>query len=129
MEPLFLRAAISRVDRNEYLLEIVLDVVHKSEAELGYSCLKEEQIQASCQVLKGQDTFLALPTEYGKSVFYALLPGAFDILKGNQPSISTTSIIISFLCIEKKGSIIVCISLLTAVMVDLCDMFNMERHW
>ncbi len=57
----------------------MLDAVHKSADELGYSCLKKEQIQDSRQIL-------VLRTGYGKSVIYALLPGAFDILKGNQPS-------------------------------------------
>jgi len=56
-------------------------VVSKAASSLGYRFLKEEQIEAACSVVSGEDTFVALPTRYGKSI-YVLLPKALDILNG-----------------------------------------------
>ena len=51
--------------------------------------LKEKQLEAVEEYMKGNDTFFSLPTGYGKSLIYGILPSAFDILKGscicNQP--------------------------------------------
>ena len=50
---------------------------------MGYEKLKNEQFNAVSAVLAGKDTFAALPTGFGKSVIYGILPLAFDELKGN----------------------------------------------
>ena len=60
----------------------VVAAVREAALSLGYQHLKEKQIEAACQVLSGKDTFIALPTGYGKSIVYALLPRAFDKLQG-----------------------------------------------
>ena len=44
----------------------------------------------------GQDVFISLPTEYGKSLCYALLPLVFDYVRGID-----------------RSSIVVCVSPLT----------------
>ncbi len=49
---------------------------------LGYSNLKDKQIEAVTTFLEGNDTFVSLPTGYGKSLIYAVLPFAFDKLRG-----------------------------------------------
>ena len=59
--------------------------IRKSGLALGYAELKDKQIEALTLFLKGKDTFVSLPTGYGKSVIYAALPLAFDYLKGMTP--------------------------------------------
>ena len=41
---------------------------------LGYTNLKPEQHRAAAEVLRGRDTFVSLPTGYGKSLVYQVLP-------------------------------------------------------
>ena len=43
---------------------------------------KDKQLEALLAFMSGKDTFVSLPTGYGKSLIYALLPSAFDNLKG-----------------------------------------------
>ena len=52
-----------------------------SEALLGYS-LKPKQLEAASMFMAGNDTFVSLPTRYGKSAIYAILPIAFDCSLG-----------------------------------------------
>ena len=49
---------------------------------LGYENLKEKQLEAVVSFMEGNDTFVTLPTSYGKSLIYAILPLSFDKLKG-----------------------------------------------
>ena len=49
---------------------------------LGIKQFKQKQVEAIESFLSGKDTFVSLPTGYGKSVIYAALPLAFDTLKG-----------------------------------------------
>jgi bloom syndrome protein len=68
--------------------------------KLGYESLKPEQERVVREFLSGKDVFAALPTGYGKSLCYACLPHAFDSIRG------------------KEGSIVVCVSPLTSLMLD-----------
>ena len=43
---------------------------------------KEKQLAAVSSFVQGRDIFVALPTGYGKSLIYELLPHVFDKLKG-----------------------------------------------
>ena len=45
--------------------------------------LKDKQEEAILATLEGKDVFTVLPTGYGKSIIYGILPTAFDILLGN----------------------------------------------
>ncbi len=49
---------------------------------LGLAYLKDLQMEAMKSFAKQQDTFVALPTGYGKSIIYAMLPYVFDQLRG-----------------------------------------------
>ena len=49
--------------------------------ELGFQCLKEKQIES---YVEGKDTFVSLPTGFGKSLIYGVLPSIFDKLKGEH---------------------------------------------
>ena len=43
-------------------------------AEAGYNNLKQEQVQAVVEFVLGRDVFVSLPTSYGKSLIYGILP-------------------------------------------------------
>ena len=56
--------------------------ISESTQAIGIDELKPEQFRAMDSILRGEDTFVSLPTGYGKSVIYAALPLAFDKLYG-----------------------------------------------
>ena len=49
-------------------------IVRVAAAEAGLQDLKPEQIQAILEFIDGHDIFMPLPTGYGKSLIYGLLP-------------------------------------------------------
>ena len=57
----------------------------------GVELLKEKQDEAIRTVLSGRDTFVSLPTGYGKSIIYAALPLIFDRLLDRKGSRYDTS--------------------------------------
>ena len=63
--------------------------------------MKKEQEESVIECCKGRDVFVSLPTGYGKSLCYVLLPCVFDILRK----------------VEKK-SIALIVSSLVALMQD-----------
>ena len=71
---------------------------------LGYSRLKREQELA---FTSGKDVFVSLPTGFGKSVCYALLPNVFDSIRGVE-----------------KASVAIVISPLISLMKDQTTTFN-----
>lgn len=60
----------------------ILDAILESGRVLGIEHFKTKQLEALRSVLGGKDTFVSLPTGYGKSVIFDSLPTAFDFLKG-----------------------------------------------
>ena len=54
---------------------------------LGFDTLRKEQDRVVKAFISGQDVFAALPTGYGKSLCFALLPYVFDSLRKNAGSI------------------------------------------
>ena len=68
---------------------------------LGGFTLKAEQMKVVTSVLQGRDVFAVLPTGYGKTLCYAVLPSAFDYLQSGG------------------SSVVVVVSLLTAIMKGL----------
>ena len=63
-----------------------LVAISESTKLLGFEKLKEKQLEAVCAFVQGHDTFVSLPTGYGKSAIYAILPYVFDKLKGKYKS-------------------------------------------
>ena len=58
---------------------------HKAISEVALRfglVLNEKQFEAMAEFVKGHDVFVSLPTGYGKSIIYALLPLVFDQIKG-----------------------------------------------
>lgn len=54
--------------------------ISKAAASLGYT-LKPEQRRSVEKFVSGQDVFVSLPTGFGKSLCYAILPRVFDFVK------------------------------------------------
>lgn len=75
----------------------------------GLKELKDEQRQVIVDFVSGRYVFVSLPTGYGKSFCYALLPAVFDQLRSNLGS-----------------SIAICVSPLTALMVEQCEKFTLR---
>ena len=63
----------SLVDFEVYLAQIII----KAAQLLRYDGLKEKQLEAIVSFLQDNDMFVALPTGYGKSLIYAVLPYSF----------------------------------------------------
>ena len=59
-------------------------VVRACGSRLGYMAMKAKQIEAITAFVNGKDTFIVLPTGYGKSLVYAVLPLVFDSLRGTE---------------------------------------------
>ena len=70
--------------------------------------MKSEQRRVIREITAGNDVFVALPTGYGKSLCYALLPLVFDYIRDRPPS----------------TSIVLCVSLLISLMVDQKEQYR-----
>jgi superfamily II DNA helicase RecQ len=70
--------------------------------------LKEEQKKAVHQVVNGRDVIAVLPTGFGKSLIYHLLPYMFEYINSKRRNISAVW----------PGSIVIVISPLNALMGD-----------
>ena len=85
----------------QYSREAVEDAIASSCAVMGVVELKEKQKEAIKSFVEGNDVLVILPTGYGKSLCFALLPLVFDYLRG-----------------EANTSIVICVSPLTSLMME-----------
>ena len=53
------------------------EIVARAAASLGYLSLKPEQEATILAFVSGKDVFVSLPTGYGKSLCFGLLPRVF----------------------------------------------------
>ena len=90
----------------------------ESAQRLGYVTLKDEQLEAIVTFVQGNDCFIALPTGYGKSAIYGVLPYVFDIMKGMFTLLQDNYISVLVIFLGTTGSIVVCVSPLTSLMLD-----------
>ena len=121
-------------ERQHFLTESQLrSIAVESTQHLGYPTLKDEQLEAIVNFAQGKDCFVALPTGYGKSVIYGVLPYVFDAIKGIIIIVMVTmlhNIIIKInkqlwfvvkgtsVCAGITESIVLCVSPLTSLMLD-----------
>ena len=61
--------------------ELIVTAISEVALRFGL-VLKEKQLEAMTAFVKGNDVFVSLPTGYGKSIIYALLPEVFDQIRG-----------------------------------------------
>ena len=62
----------------DHLSEAISGAAHK----LSITELKPKQREAIISYVTGNDTFVVLPTGYGKSLIYAILPLVFNKIRG-----------------------------------------------
>lgn len=62
----------------------VQEAISHSMEVMAITSLKAKQHEAILSFLKGKDVFVSLPTGYGKSIIYCLLPLIFDKMKGKS---------------------------------------------
>jgi len=60
----------------------LLSALNLASQRMGIERLKPKQLEAIEAFVSGKDTFVSLPTGYGKSVIFAILPLLFDLLLG-----------------------------------------------
>ena len=61
---------------------VIQRALNEAVIEMGLSSLKPKQTEAILAIVAGKDTFVSLPTGYGKSIIYRVLPLLFDKLRG-----------------------------------------------
>lgn len=77
------------------------EIIRQAAISLGYQQLKKEQEESVLQLVSGKDVFVSLPTGFGKSLCYILLPCVFDLYRQ-----------------DGKKSIVLVVSPLIALMKD-----------
>ena len=77
--------------------------VKEAARNLGYGELKVEQDKVLFEFLKGRDVFVSLPTGYGKSLCYLVLPRIFDLKRfgSMDPKQSIMIVVSPFLALMK----------------------------
>ena len=61
--------------------------------EHGYEKLKEEQLLAIDEFVLEKDVFVSLPTGFGKSLIYGLLPAVYDRVRGYTMPTSVAGVV------------------------------------
>ena len=61
----------------------VEQAVQQAASEMGF-VLKPKQMEAVLCFCGGNDVFISLPTGYGKSIIYGILPRVFDLIRGGK---------------------------------------------
>ena len=70
----------------------IYEAIEYARKQLGFADLKDKQLLAIKHFVEGSDTFAILPTGYGKSVIYSLLPVVFDRMRGETTLFKYTHI-------------------------------------
>ncbi len=83
---------------------------------LGYT-LKPEQKACIVQFASGNDVFVSLPTGYGKSLCYTLLPLVFDLLRGVKGK-SIVMVVSPLLALMKDQVRSITEKILTQLLID-----------
>ena len=63
-------------------------------AEAGYNNLKQEQVQAVVEFVRGHDVIVSLPTDYSKFLIYGSLPEVIKLVQG-RPQKTLIALVIS----------------------------------
>ena len=62
------------------------EAIETATKKMDYDNIRPEQLKVLESFLKGRDTFVCLPTGYGKSLCYQILPYIFDYMRGKSSS-------------------------------------------
>ena len=74
--------------------------IHSAASSLEFT-LKTEQVESIFYFVKGMDVFVSLPTDFGKSLCYILLPRVFDLLRGVEKK-SIVAVISPLIALEDQ---------------------------
>ena len=74
----------------------------------GYTAIKEEQKRAIINFVSGKDVFVCLPTGFGKSLCFIILPEVFDTVY-RKPEGSSIIIVVAPLTSLMKDQVKMCI--------------------
>ena len=74
--------------------DLIEQVAHKVARNAGYTELKPEQLKAIEEFVRGQDMLVSLPTDFGKSLIFGLLPVVLEHLL-QKPKQCSVAIVIS----------------------------------
>ena len=91
----------------------VVSALKVATERLGFEELKEKQIEALKAFADGKDVFVSLPTGYGKSLCYQILPFLYDALRGCAGRDET-----------RTASIVVVVTPLVSIMKDQVSDLN-----
>ena len=97
---------MASTESREWSVSGIESAVREAFGRLGYSDVRDEQLEAAREFLRGQDVFVSLPTGSGKSCCYGCLPLAFNSLR------------------KSSSSVVIVISPLKALMLDQTQIFN-----
>ena len=87
--------------------------------------LKEEQSKAVRYALNGEDTFVWLPTDFGKSICYECLPFVFDFTLGhNMQSADNRSFCVRHFFERLR---IACAKAITAELMDISGLWDLNE--
>jgi bloom syndrome protein len=75
--------------------------IRSATTQLGFQELKPQQYDAVFHFMQGKDVFAALPTGFGKSVIFGILPTAFDIYL-ERPCTSIAVVITPLVALMKE---------------------------
>ena len=104
-------------------------ISEKAASFICYSSLKPVEKEVITAFLKGNDVFCVLPTGYGKSLCFACLPTAFDILHSKESGHSLVIVISPLKALMEyqvsqshflQSLFISCITLILFVSDDCC---------
>ena len=102
---LFMTCVHKHCSTQTHTLLVSMDTVEQAMrfamTELKVETLKDKQKEAICSFVNGRDCFVILPTGYGKTICYVLLPYVYDHLRGKTRS----SIVICVSPFTDTGSI------------------------
>ena len=56
-------------------------LIREAASKIGYENVKPKQIETVLEFCKGKDVFVSLPTGYGKTLIFAVLPSLFNPMR------------------------------------------------
>jgi superfamily II DNA helicase RecQ len=77
------------------------EIIHATASRLGI-VLKQQQKEAIEAFLEGKDVFVALPTGFGKSFIFCLLPALFDVVRSNSVPTSIAIVVSPLVALMKE---------------------------
>ena len=95
-------------------------IIHDVAEQMGIQSLKPKQLEAISAFLSGKDVFVSLPTGYGESIIFALLPAVFNRIRG-MVCLNNEIVLVQLCWLGCNNSLVVCISPLTSLEVDLTE--------